>query len=208
MSRKRLSSGERLWNDFVDRILGPFVGLMFLALFGWMYLHPDKAKTYGYIALAAVLVLLVIVIIIVVLLKRRKKQPVELSTEKDVLYMLRGMPWNKFEEKVSEIFSNLGYQNVEVVGGTGDHGIDIKMKNEGKEYFVQCKHYLDSIGEPAIRDFYGAITSAYAEKGFFITTSDFTDPAIKFAEENPRIELINGEKLAELYKNAKNNLKK
>ena len=113
------------------------------------------------------------------------------------------MPWNKFEEKVSQIYSNLGYQEVEVVGKTGDHGVDVKMKKDGKVYFIQCKHYLDnSIGEPAIRDFYGAITSAYAEHGFFITTNDFTSSAVKFAEENPRVELITGKKLAELFRNA------
>lgn len=41
------------------------------------------------------------------------------------------------------------------------------------KYIIQCKRYSDSVGEPIIRDLYGAITSERANKGNFMTTGYF-----------------------------------
>lgn len=73
MGRKRLSWGERKWNDFVEGILVPYFTFLVLGLLAWMYLNPAKAKTYSFIALGIALIVLIIVIIIYLILKKRKK---------------------------------------------------------------------------------------------------------------------------------------
>ena len=55
-----------------------------------------------------------------------------------------------------------------------------------------------------MQDFLGAITNINnpAEKGYFITTNKFTLAAEKTGEENPRIELIDANRLVDYYKMA------
>ena len=204
MSRRR-SDFAKLYEA---AILFIAIGVVSL-VFSFFKDNKEKIQSSGYIiGIAAIVLLALFAVVFVLLKKKNKKAALVLNSEEDILYMLRGMPWNKFEKKVAEIFSGLGYLDVRVVGQTGDHGKDVEMKKDGKEYFVQCKHYLDkTIGEPSIRDFYGAITGGYAEKGFFITTSDFTRQAKKFAEEHPRLELVDGKKLVEFYRAAQGGVK-
>ena len=57
----------------------------------------------------------------------------------------------------------------------------------------------NAVSEPEIRAFSGSLGAAKANKGIFVTTSYFTQPAQTFAERHPfRIVLINGDKLTEL----------
>jgi hypothetical protein len=55
-----------------------------------------------------------------------------------------------------------------------------------------------------VRDFLGAITNIQnpADKAYFITTNKFTLAAEKTGEQNPRIELIDANRLVEYYKMA------
>jgi restriction system protein len=53
------------------------------------------------------------------------------------------------------------------------------------------------VSEPEIRAFSGSLGAAKANKGVFVTTSYFTQPAENFAERHPfKIVLIDGERLA------------
>jgi restriction system protein len=67
--------------------------------------------------------------------------------------------------------------------------------------YVQAKRYSigSAISEPEIRAFSGSLGAAKANKGVFVTTSYFTEPAKTFAERHPfRIVLVDGEQLAAL----------
>ena len=46
----------------------------------------------------------------------------------------------------------------------------------------------------------GMVSASNANQGVVITTDSFTADAIKFAEENSAIEIIDGNKLADLVK--------
>lgn len=55
------------------------------------------------------------------------------------------------------------------------------------------------MSEPEIRGFSGSLGAAKANKGVFVTTSCFTQPAQDFAERHPfKIVLIDGEQLTAL----------
>lgn len=112
-----------------------------------------------------------------------------------------------FESLVIKLLLEMGYGGFEedageVVGGSGDGGIDgiIKQDKLGvDEVYVQAKNKNEKIGAPAIRDFIGALDGKRAQKGIFITISDFTLSAEQAADRSTKkIVLINGTQLAKL----------
>lgn len=65
--------------------------------------------------------------------------------------------------------------------------------------YVQAKRWQGNIGRKEIQSFAGALAGQQANKGVFITTSDFVQNAIDYARSvSQKVILINGERLAEL----------
>ena len=53
-------------------------------------------------------------------------------------------PWQAFERDVARILIGLGFDDVRVVGGVGDHGADVLGVKNGEIWVVQCKHTTSS----------------------------------------------------------------
>lgn len=53
---------------------------------------------------------------------------------------LRFGPWEAFERDVARLFLANGFEDVRIVGGSGDHGADILAVQNKKLWVVQCKH--------------------------------------------------------------------
>ncbi|MEI7465477.1 MAG: restriction endonuclease [Burkholderiales bacterium] len=111
-----------------------------------------------------------------------------------------------FERLAQRLLRESGFISVEVLGRSGDGGIDGKgiARIHGLmsfHIFFQCKRYTRPITPSEIRDFRGAMTGR-ADKGLFITTSSFTAAAVREATRDgaPPIDLINGEELANKLK--------
>ena len=101
---------------------------------------------------------------------------------------------SEFEHAIGELFRQRGFDVIHS-GRTGDGGVDLKMQRSGLRSIAQCKRYTDQpVGEPALRDFYGALVNQRGDHGYFITTSRFTGPARDFAQYKP-ITLIDGDEL-------------
>jgi hypothetical protein len=99
----------------------------------------------------------------------------------------------EFEAEVLALFKAHGYAG-ELTSLSGDEGIDLMLRGEGRYVVVQCKHYLKPVGQPPLRDFAGAMRASGADAGYFVTTSGFSDPAVRWAESlgEPRIVLVDG----------------
>ena len=85
---------------------------------------------------------------------------------------------------------------------SGDHGIDATGYWHKQKIVVQCKRYArhNLVGEPDMQRFLGSIQNARAAKGYFVTTSGFTEPAKVFAQNNG-IELIDRTELVNMVTN-------
>jgi len=106
-----------------------------------------------------------------------------------------------FEEFVAEVFEAMGY-DVEILGGTGDEGADLRVSKKGLLGVVQCKYHKKGVvGSPELQKFLGTIHHTRSHKGFFVTTRTFSLAAEKFTVEHP-IELIDGPRLVELVQEA------
>ncbi|MGE0825518.1 MAG: restriction endonuclease [Candidatus Binatia bacterium] len=103
----------------------------------------------------------------------------------------------EFEEFVAAMFRKEGYV-VELTPGSGDHGIDLMLRKDNQLSVVQCKRWTAPIGEPVVRDFFGALMNIGAQSGYIITTSAFTSQALTFAQNKP-IRLIDLAALLDLH---------
>ncbi|WP_236805726.1 restriction endonuclease [Aliivibrio fischeri] len=83
--------------------------------------------------------------------------------------------WRKFEELISECFSQSGYK-VELGAGTNDDGVDVRVWNDSAqthpEFIIQCKRYNKSkIDKVTIKGLYADVLEAKATTGLLVTTS-------------------------------------
>ena len=92
---------------------------------------------------------------------------------------------------------------MEITGRTNDGGIDgrgLATINGILSFRVvfQCKRWKSAVGAPVVRDFRGAMDGR-ADKGLLITTSYFTQEAIREATRDgaQAIDLVDGTKLAQ-----------
>jgi len=130
---------------------------------------------------------------------RKLKKGEQIRGNLDLLDWIGKLSHKEFELYVAELFRKLGYKT-DVVGGSGDGGIDIVLEKDNKKSYVQCKQYSSKVQVDKVRDFYGAIVSKFADvKCYFITNNYFTLPAEEFARDKP-IELIDGQKLVKYVK--------
>ncbi len=88
------------------------------------------------------------------------------------------------------------------VGQSSDGGIDgiIDEDRLGLDtIYIQAKRWEGTVGRPDIQKFAGALMGKKANKGIFITTSNFTKDAVEYVSSiNSKIILIDGNRLTEL----------
>jgi len=96
----------------------------------------------------------------------------------------------EFEKYIAFVFQEMGYQ-AELRGSTNasDQGVDIEARRDGEYVVIQCKKYSKTISQPMIRDFVGTVFKEGADKGVFVTTSAFSEPAKEFAR-GTHVELV------------------
>lgn len=127
----------------------------------------------------------------------------------DILERTRKVTPDFFEDLLIELLIAMGYGGAgegaaHALGKTGDNGIDGVIDQDPlgvDQIYIQAKRYAqgNNVGAGDIRDFFGALNLKKAQKGIFITTSEFTSSAKETAQNlGTRIVLINGTELAKL----------
>lgn len=112
-----------------------------------------------------------------------------------------------FERLIVDLLLKMGYgydgNSGIVVGGSHDNGIDgiISEDKLGLSLiYLQAKRYIHNhrVGRPELQAFVGAMQNV--QKGVFITTSEFTQEAIKYSErqQQKNLKLIDGKMLTHL----------
>ncbi|HPS57040.1 MAG TPA: restriction endonuclease [Spirochaetota bacterium] len=94
----------------------------------------------------------------------------------------------KFEELVSYLYTQMGYET-ELTTATGDHGVDLFVYKDDKKIAIQCKRVISKVGEPVIRDLYGAMHDAGADAAIIVTTGSVSKQAKAWIQNKP-IEII------------------
>jgi restriction system protein len=114
--------------------------------------------------------------------------------------LLRLSP-SDFEIAVARLMRRNGYRDVSVVGGSGDLAADIVARTKrGQDVVVQCKRkaHGQRVGSSEMQKFIGMVSVHHgADHGIFVTTSDYTLPAVELAQQHG-ILLIDGNALADI----------
>lgn len=127
--------------------------------------------------------------------------------EDRVLALLR-VDWRplrggEFEDFVRRVFEHLGF-SVEMIGGSGDGGLDLILRNNGVQIGVQCKGYSKNVGYDAVQEAVAGSALHGCTKSIAITNSEFTGPALKAAKKLRRngvvCILIGGSQLPDLIR--------
>lgn len=122
-----------------------------------------------------------------------------------LLARLQELSGEAFERLTQRLLREAGFINVEVLGRSGDGGIDgvghYRMSLVSFPIYFQCKRYTGSVPSKEIRDFRGAMQGR-GEKGLFITTGVYTRDAQDEATRDgaPPIDLVDGSRLCDLLK--------
>lgn len=116
---------------------------------------------------------------------------------------IQQMDGRAFEKFIARVLEQIGFTDVQVVGGPGDEGVDVQCRLANPllsaTVAVQVKRRAAPVGPPAIsylRDRW----AKRADKLLFITTTDFTPGAREVAADPDQkpVELVNGEHLVSL----------
>ncbi len=105
-----------------------------------------------------------------------------------------------FEALVAELFRARGMRAV-MTRRSNDGGVDVEAQDpdpiSGGRIIVQVKRYRKTVPPTAVRDLYGTVQGAGANKGVLVTTSGFGPGSYAFADGKP-LTLVSGEELVEL----------
>lgn len=105
-----------------------------------------------------------------------------------------------FEALVADLFRAMGMQAV-TTQRSNDGGVDVDALDpapiRGGKIVVQVKRYRNTVPPTAVRDLYGTVQDAGANKGVLVTTSGFGPGSHTFAHGKP-LELVAGPELVDL----------
>ncbi|WEH35145.1 restriction endonuclease [Streptomyces sp. AM 4-1-1] len=106
----------------------------------------------------------------------------------------------EFEGLVAELFRARGMQAV-TTQRSNDGGVDVEAIDpdpiSGGKIIVQVKRYRNTVPPSAVRDLFGTVQGAGANKGVLVTTSGFGPGSYTFANGKP-LTLVSGTELVDL----------
>lgn len=128
------------------------------------------------------------------------------SSLQGFLEVVKALTPSGFERLCMRLLREAGFERVQVTGRSSDGGIDgvgVLQLNDLMSFNVvfQCKKWENAVPPKEIRDLRGAMDGR-SDKGIFLTTSTYSSNARAEAErpEAVPIELVDGEKLFEMFK--------
>jgi restriction system protein len=134
-------------------------------------------------------------------------EEIQSNLRSELLAQMAKMNPYDFEQLVIDLLFAMGYggsreEAAKVTKKSNDEGIDgvINEDRLGLDViYVQAKRWQGNVGRKEIQSFVGALAGQQANKGVFITTSDFVQNAHDYAKSvNQKVILINGARLADL----------
>lgn len=97
---------------------------------------------------------------------------------------VKRMSWRDFEKYLAHLFRSLGYK-VELTPPSGDFGVDLILTDgTGKRIAVQAKRWKNKkVGNDAVQAVVGGAAYYKCSQTIVITTSGYSDQAVKMAKE-------------------------
>lgn len=100
----------------------------------------------------------------------------------DARRLLKG-PWQAFERDVARLLICNGFQDVRVVGGSGDRGADVLGRKNDELWVIQCKFTTNGYATAAAVDEVAEAGRFYRASRMYVATSRPASPATRAAIE-------------------------
>jgi len=213
---KRRSSSAELWENIVKLLLAIFL-LAYAPVVAWWNSIPPVGRTFMLVMITiAVIAAIGMVVMLSIYIKRERAsawhhamagwqndaQGNAIAQRQSAI----AMSDVELEQFAAQVYKKMGYR-AQRVGEDGDHGVDVMLINpKSQKEIVQCKQWNKQVGEPVIRDLFGAMMHEGAVRGWLWAPRGFSSPARAWAKGKP-IELIDDEKIGQLIARAFNKMK-
>lgn len=92
--------------------------------------------------------------------------------------IMNNMTWQAFERNLCRLLTYEGYDNVRLVGQTGDHGADVTRNKAGKKWLFQAKHWKKPVGLDVAQETINAVYEYKADIPVIVSSNGF-DAAVK-----------------------------
>ncbi len=123
-----------------------------------------------------------------------------------LIEVLQSLSPTGFEHVCGRLLREYDFENIEITQRSHDGGIDgyaILKQNPfvSLSVFFQCKKYQGTVPTEKVQAFIGVMETnkRSVEKGLMITTGSFAKAALEIEKSNIKLELIDGEKLIEMF---------
>ncbi len=123
-----------------------------------------------------------------------------------LIEVLQSISPTGFEHLCGRLLKEYDFENIEITQRSGDGGIDgyatLKLNPfVSLSVFFQCKRYQGTVPTEKVQAFIGVMETnkRSVEKGLIITTGSFARNAIEIEKANIKLELVDGEKLVEMF---------
>ena len=125
-----------------------------------------------------------------------------MDTFLDSRRLLNG-PWQAFERDVARLLVANGFEDVRIVGGSGDKGADVLGVKGGELWVVQCKFVTNQYPSPAAVDEVVEASRFYEANRLVVAASRSFGPATfaavkKWASLGIKVELLSAATLIEM----------
>jgi restriction system protein len=123
-----------------------------------------------------------------------------------LIEVLQNLSPTGFEHLCGRLLREYDFENIEISQQSHDGGIDgyatLKLNPfVNMSVYFQCKRYAGTVPTEKVQAFIGVMETnkRSVEKGLFITTGSFAKAAIDIEKNNIKLELIDGDKLVEMF---------
>lgn len=90
--------------------------------------------------------------------------------------ILSEMTWQAFERNICRLLMYEGFENVRLVGQTGDHGADVTATKYGKRWLFQAKHWKKQVGMSVVEETLSAAAEYQASIPVIVAPMGFEAP--------------------------------
>jgi len=148
------------------------------SLFRFASDHPLTVFVLAMVALGAA------IIVIILLVRARRERGLRQAELDRNVAATDGMTGQQFEQYIARLMRRDGLHHVEVCGGSGDLGADVRAYTpDGRRVVVQCKRYSKSLGDPHVQKFNGTPWQIHgADVAVLVTTGRPTNNARQLAQ--------------------------
>lgn len=131
----------------------------------------------------------------------RQQQQAERARRRRLSEHWKSLSGVEFERELGALYKHLGYR-VEFTPTSGDQGIDLILRKNGRTTIVQCKRYKRPAGPAVARELLGSLTASGADHAILACTGGFTRGVEDFVRGKP-ITLISASDLATMGESVK-----